>query len=825
MRIIEIELKNHIVIGDVHIQTDNEINAFIGVNGSGKSILLSTLQPFGTSDRYSMAYPIIPEKNGYKKIVYQIDNIIYETIHEYTPNKQKHSCKSYLNRIVNGVREELNPNGHVNLYEELVEKYLHFTRDVLDICYITSKADGLTSATPKRRKEILEVTNASSILLKDYQKIISELVKDNKAIQRILGEKRVALLNNKTEAMIEEEIRYSLIYLKEEETKYQNSLNAKVKALAELENLNKLEFNKKELEQIRYITFLLTHYKQNSLIDLQNQYNEYSSRIEKSSLEIQLLEKEYTEYSLKEQRVLELEYLTKELNEQTTLNNKCKSVLSNIFKTEDYQSLTEGLNIIKHSYIPIINYIISYDVEFHNSLNRHSLNKLYDIKKSQLEDIKSFITVYNSKLEDSNVNLNFNINDINIQDNCKVCPLYNKMVVSTEFISTNKVKYDESLELIPSLENDLKLIDKIISTEDQYTQLIEPLINSLTDNGLTKTGFSTSIIKMYKINKQYNEIIDYLLEMISNYYTSSTKINNINQQIQLQEVITLDEIKSKLKDISNKISNIKNTNQELLKWINEYNSYNVTDIISKNGEYLTKNITQLKDVTEKFNNKYQLMINVENTLSTIDNSIQTHQLNIDKLKNDIILSKNNLNELKNTFTNLMNIISKGEIYKNIKILLEKDIPILLLQSQLEYIQYQTNQILEDNDIDIQIEIKSTGSDIIIPAYINGRINPDIRNVSQGESCLISLLINACMCHILGYNIIYLDEIDANLDSINRDKFNNIIYSILSHLNINQIFCISHNIANSVESAQLYALGSNWRNLNFGRTSQVIEITK
>ena len=106
MRIIEIELKNHIVIGDIHVKTDNEINAFIGVNGSGKSILLSTLQPFGTSDRYSLSYPIIPNKNGYKRIVYNVNGVIYETIHEYIPNKQKHSCKSYLNRIVNDIKEE-----------------------------------------------------------------------------------------------------------------------------------------------------------------------------------------------------------------------------------------------------------------------------------------------------------------------------------------------------------------------------------------------------------------------------------------------------------------------------------------------------------------------------------------------------------------------------------------------------------------------------------------------------------------------------------------------------------------------------------------------
>ena len=43
--------------------------------------------------------------------------------------------------------------------------------------------------------------------------------------------------------------------------------------------------------------------------------------------------------------------------------------------------------------------------------------------------------------------------------------------------------------------------------------------------------------------------------------------------------------------------------------------------------------------------------------------------------------------------------------------------------------------------------------------------------------------------------------------INKEKFNNIVYSILNHLNIDQIFCISHNIASNIESAKKFVLGN------------------
>ena len=99
MRIVEVETKNHKVIGDIHLKTEAEIVSFIGRNGSGKSFLLFILHPNGSSDRYSNAYPIIVGKTGLKRIVFK-DNygVLYETLHEYTPAKNdKHSCKSYLN--------------------------------------------------------------------------------------------------------------------------------------------------------------------------------------------------------------------------------------------------------------------------------------------------------------------------------------------------------------------------------------------------------------------------------------------------------------------------------------------------------------------------------------------------------------------------------------------------------------------------------------------------------------------------------------------------------------------------------------------------------
>ena len=83
MRILELSLTNFLPIlagiGKEHISinlrdSDELISVFIGKIGSGKSYILSHMQPFsavGTLDVRNNDDPIIPEKDGKKVIVYE----------------------------------------------------------------------------------------------------------------------------------------------------------------------------------------------------------------------------------------------------------------------------------------------------------------------------------------------------------------------------------------------------------------------------------------------------------------------------------------------------------------------------------------------------------------------------------------------------------------------------------------------------------------------------------------------------------------------------------------------------------------------------------
>ena len=98
----------------------NTINVIIGEMGSGKTTILSHLQPWatvGSLDERNTDGIIIEEMNGHKYLVFQNGADIYEITHSWKWEKDHHSLKSYFKK--NG--EELNPNGNQSSFKELVE--------------------------------------------------------------------------------------------------------------------------------------------------------------------------------------------------------------------------------------------------------------------------------------------------------------------------------------------------------------------------------------------------------------------------------------------------------------------------------------------------------------------------------------------------------------------------------------------------------------------------------------------------------------------------------------------------------------------------------
>lgn len=800
MKIIEVETKNHKVIGDIHLNTNSEIISFLGRNGSGKSFLLFILHPFGSSDRYSSSYPILPNVTGYKRIVFQDRyGIIYETIHEYTPKPKsdKHSCKSYLNIIENGVKRELNQNGHVPLYEELVDKYLHFTSAVSDICYITSKLDGLTSATPKRRKEIIESTNYSNIL-KIMQNNAQEQLRDHKSMLKVLSDRRLELVGNESKKEIEENIfniKQSIKLANDKLEIYNKNFMA---LQVELKEKEKLSISKKELTTITSLVNILSETGMETYSKLIDTLNKGRQQNAIDAEKIKSVETLLNEYNDKLNIIKNKEFIELKMTEIKTALESTERKLTPLFNTKDINDIIDKVKAFKSIIVYYDNVKNNLDIE----LGGQSISSYIKSIRDNLQNAITFVNKYELILEESDES--FLNTSIDIQNNCNTCPLYNKFVKHAKYIEDNRSKYEASKEDINTYNNILNDIEALY-TESNKSILLD-LYNILSENGRNKCGIGKSFEEIYNINKQYYEISEYILgtAMHQKELSESLKLKEVEYST-YESSYNKQEIEAEIlnnKKLKEEYQNrIQNTYSTIIIQLERYENLDIPD------EYKIKTLDNLKDLINVFTNKVQIIEDLTNRINTLSSDKIHLELEITNNSKNLVIMEHRLESLNHTVESILKYSSDTEIYKRTKEILTKDIPILMLQNNLEFMKNTTNKIFEDNNIDIVIDMTSNGTEISIPVYINGDLVPDIRHVSQGENCLISLLLNACMCHLIGYHIVYLDEIDANLDIINKEKFNNIVYSILNHLNIDQIFCISHNIASNIDSAKKFVLGN------------------
>ena len=105
------------------VNMTNIITLLIGPMGSGKTALLGHLQPwasFGLLDERNSDNIIIPEKDGLKTLELVDNDCIYKIKHVWKWTKDHHALKSYICK--NG--EELNPNGNVSSFKDIVETEL-----------------------------------------------------------------------------------------------------------------------------------------------------------------------------------------------------------------------------------------------------------------------------------------------------------------------------------------------------------------------------------------------------------------------------------------------------------------------------------------------------------------------------------------------------------------------------------------------------------------------------------------------------------------------------------------------------------------------------
>lgn len=806
MIIYELEFENHVKLGNFKIQLDNPIVSIVGKNGSGKSFLLSELHPYPSSNRYSSAYSIIKGISGYKRIIYKDNDIFYEIIHEYTPNNREgHSAKSYFNIIKNGVTEELNPTGNGNFFKDLVKKYLKFDHKTFNSSHISFKTNGLTESSAKNRRELLsdivetrEVENMTRNCIIEYRTVNNMLnkIKDGRSGD-ISG--TVDELKHKLKELDSEE---STNNFKMDAMKL--SIEEDKKTLTQYDNLKE-----DNIEDINACLDALSMFSDNETV-----INRYNIKIENENAINRLFsditsrkDKYYKEVSLYQTKLNKEEWINKCDITRLEASNK-RSKLSLYVNPKYMENLSIELVEPLKAIIDAINRV-------KNCSYNYASKNVIDIMKEQEEEkhvLEHFIAEYNKKYNNSEGGKEYEVEPC--PSNCE---LYQRYVTDAKWVKENANSFkmsEESLAIINSdieLLKPLKLLYNQLHIIDKYTNKTMTdlhlnkdesfFINSLTDGEY--------IISVYTLKTNIEDLINNILSLensIKDYEIKLDSIKHINLDVENPDIL-LEEIDKIEKDLKA----IKTHNVEFN--INPY-------LLNTKYAYMTKNALKqhynaLKEANMNYNKLTLRISSDEMSIKTLEKrnyTIITERVNIQRIIEDKIKVEQEYNSLDKDRVAL----------SRIRTIMEKEIPLIMLNNVLSFLEKQTNILLDENNIPINIEITVDDINILISASVNDIEIPDISQLSSGELCLVSLIMNACVLTLSGYKVFCLDEIDANLDIINRKKFNQIIDSLLATLEIDQIICISHSIESSSDTAHRIVIGDiDGISLNGARTEYKI----
>lgn len=821
------------------------INVFIGKIGSGKTYVLSHLQPFstvGTLDVRNVDDPIVEGKDGLKKIVYLKDQHEYVITHEYLWSGNKHTKKSYIEK--DGI--ELNGNGNSSSFKELIQIEFGIDQSYLRLLRLGPNVINFINMKATERKSfIASLLTSTDVYLRLYKEWSQEL--------RVLSTS-ASILSNKLSS-------YNVSSVDEIHDKIE-CVNDEISDLTtKIEELNKqkyqLQAENKTLIGVNssYKDFLKRKSELNNLIieikkdisylsETMKLYEEYPdiNEVSKSignldgkisSIDNTMVElnKTYDKYSSELHSLIERKAISIDENHIKTLKETYDELINQsdqysrdlkYFKCEYSSTFLTGfigdLNLMN----VIINELMQYDSQTIDSIYNSDTSILVYAKK-QIE----ILGYRKLKVQKMINNLKFSETysppgKLYLPPFCptKSCPYYKTHPVT---IQKEYSKVDEMKEQILSLQNELKELDieiykysdysliySKISTLKEYWKKAKPILSSL--NALNYNNLNSIITNTsYQVWYNYDKIIDTieLLEKREKYFELTEKIKLIKTEI---NELSLNDYETLNKDIERLTSNvneialkIETNEKKKISLENELKTYNkiYVDLSEKSikEDELNSKSSLLNQYVEDLSNMqihHQQIEDNNARIQSLDTSIVelTTKFNNKTSEKDSMQTK--INDIEYTNKELSKILKEYEYMSHLvnATSSKKGIPLVLIQMFLDSCRDTVNEMVyavcEDEFEILPFDINE--SEFKIPYMINGKKIDDISKASQGQSSIVSTCLSFALVKQVGsidYNIPLLDEMDAPLHKNDKQKFISVLLKYLEEIQSEQCFVISH----------------------------------
>ena len=839
MKLLRLKLKNfisvYVTMNRKEIDIDftkckNNIILLVGANGSGKTSLLSNMQPFpslGTLDLRNSQDLILEGEDGYKLIEYQSGKDIYKIEHHYLWNNGRRKTSCYIK--LNG--KELNPSGLVGSFNDIIKMHFQLDPSFLKMIRLGPNVTDIIKMKTTERKEYIgallaevdiynkyfKIANDESKYLKNVIKMVSskidkiedlsQLEESKKALEEQIEKTKVR------KSKLEKEL-YTLTgeykaKILDESTKqqfisvFENTKNVRndYKRWCDQRNLDSYDEFLKAFESIkqRYDECRRDFDVNKSILDrLNDTYNNELSRITDLENKIKLLTSEQS---------LEHLYQTQDqIKEEMSELEYDKSIKGNY---SDYKYLYT-------TYESIINII--------KEINEYSLQSLEIIKEEcqgykDIDDMIKGITEHcNSKMKKlsekiaaskmTKVEYNKGV-ILYIPSGCKIydkCPYFRAIRSNAKdtkkSLTTLNNEFDHYMEVkdifgkFNGIRTSLQNIRNIEKIEDEFKlDDLEVLISILNHNA----QYWKNILKEadeYLVKAQNNETLDKLNNTLKQVESDIESIVNNSEYTTCSK--SLEEAKVRVDDLKKEISKV-------------YTDMRMADDAIESLSFDYKSMQDIIDLHRRFNfdeieanyNKVldnsRLEKELRDLTSTYQTAINSCEDSIKSMENKLIneiLYK--INEKKSAEEEKATLEDKFEYVEIIKESLSstKGIPLIFIQLYLKNIQMLANGIIHrmfGENLTL-LDFVISEKEFSIPYMVNGIQVKDVSLASQGERSAMVMGLSFAMLqqYMSIYNVMLFDELDGPLDVKNKKRFIEIVEDQMKAIGAEQVILITHN---------------------------------
>ena len=820
-----------------------------GDNGTGKSTIFKALTPLADS---SIDY--IPDKTAIKEIAYETDfqtilNIKYESI---VKDGIRRPTKCYLNRLnPDGSIENLNPSNNITTAKEVIYDILGIDDNFITLSQLSANKKGLGGLKPSERKRYVNSIISSLAAFNNIHKMITT---KSTVLKSIIDSYVTKLSQIGNIAIVEDAIKKDTVALQELDNKKNGLISEIATIKAELSRLDSsgnflddyknLSMRKIILEkEIRDLPDI-EEYSEEKLIQYEKDMAKYEANEEMlSSRAKELLDEEskinnnITELTIKLDSLYNKEHMD-------DLNSKIESTKKELESYKPYFHLFKTYKDISEQDYETVKLVIekfNSTVEnifqtYSETVRKESMNSLRTGKNEVVLDHTEILSGLEKQLEDlrtekRNVEfLNNRSKDYNkIPDDCNHksdCPFIKDVVEAKNALRSRQSLYSLSTKInstLDAIESAKNLAEEnMIKTQClyemksilEYIQSMSKIIrkfpgtesldsiNTLYHNIEYGIRLNFESIDKYQEFKNISTIVSALEDDLHSYETAKEKLISANAEIRiLQEKIDTDlknlsTIRDSKLSIFAEIEKIRSSKLEIEMVLDsiryakinkakfEEVSVELNEITNK-IESMEKNTVLIKDLSDKLNRRASELSALQNTdLPAISKAIEEN-------KYRMVLFEQYTRDSQE-YAAKYNEVQMIKKYTSIHGI------------QTVYMSVFMNSIL--NTTNTLLRLLFGGRFALQPFIINenefnipcadseGRVREDISLMSDSQLSMISMLISFVLLRNSSnrYNIIKLDEVDDNLDSMNRIQFSILIEQIMNDLGFDQCLIISHN---------------------------------